>query len=132
MSRLGRIFHRDRDDEAEDLSVYKDEPATSRLTSFLFGFFALLVTLLIAAGLFFGARAIYRALDGNSKDDTATTQKAGDTAQPKDTAKKKKSSKQSSGASSSGDDLPSTGDTLPNTGDTPRPESLPKTGDPGM
>lgn len=49
---------------------YKSELRTRRGTSILFALFALIVTLVIAAGLFFGGRAIYRALNNDNQDTT--------------------------------------------------------------
>ncbi len=127
MSLFDKVFRRNRDEESEDLSIYKDEPSTNRFASFLFGFFALLVTLLIAAGLFFGGRAVYRALNGDSTENVATPDNKNTTASTKSEASKSsdsknQKSKQTSSTPSTGDNLPSTGDNLP----------LPKTGDPGM
>lgn len=128
MSFLDRF--RRKDEEGSDrLSIYKDEPATNRLASFLFGFFALFVTLLIAAGLFFGGRAVYRALNGSDggknpgvsdNKDTGSTATVSKPKAPETSSSKK--TKKSSSTPSTGDNLPSTGDNL----------TLPKTGDPGM
>lgn len=133
MSLRDRIFRRNRDDESDDLSVYKNEPSNGKLASLLFGIFALFVTLLIAGGLFFGGRAVYRALNGSPAEDTSQ--------QGKDTNAEEKKTAEPASGSSSGDSQstdtsqpsqsPRTGDTptsVPATGDTP----LPRTGDPGL
>lgn len=128
-------FRKKSDEDEEDSSVYRgDGESRSSLASFLFGFFALLVTLLIAAGIFFGVRALYRASHHNKNLNTTQTAKnqpsANSSNKEKSNSKPSGSSSTPSSTPSTGDNLPSTGDSLPNTGDTP--QSLPKTGDPGM
>lgn len=130
MSIFNRIFRRDRDEESEDLSIYKtEEPTTNRFTSFLFGFFALLVTLVIAGGIFYGTRAIYRTLNGDSGGQVSTPSNSGsNTQQPASTQSKTEDDKSKTSTKKPGN-TPSTGDNLPSTGDNLQ---LPKTGDPGM
>ncbi|HET7672909.1 MAG TPA: hypothetical protein VFK11_00140 [Candidatus Saccharimonadales bacterium] len=130
---------KDKDEESDDLSIYKDEPARSKVASVLFGLFALLVTILIASALFFGGRAIYRALNGDSNDNQPSTAKTDDSKKEAEN-KKKQSGNQAGGEGTSNSQTgggststPSTGDnatapsTTPSTGDT-----LPDTGDPGL
>ena len=56
-------------------SYYQTEDKSKSGSAILYGLFALVVTLIVAAGLFFGGRAVYRALTGTSSDsDTAQQQ----------------------------------------------------------
>jgi cytoskeletal protein RodZ len=137
------------ENEDGDSSIYKDETKPNRLASFMFGFFALLLTLLIAGGLFFGVRAIYRAIHGNNNSSsTASHQTDQSNTNASDSQKNSSatdtngsqsgSNGENSGGAAAGSQsggsgtpsrTPSTGDNLPNTGDN---LTLPKTGDPGM
>lgn len=118
-------FRRNRDENLDDSSYYRDEPTTNRFTAVLFGLFALFVTLLIAGGLFFGGRAVYRALNGTPAEKTSEQQqKQGDDqnkspATPAPTGQPAPS--QGPATQPNTDDtpssVPSTGDTLPRTGD---------------
>lgn len=133
MRLFDRIFRRDRDDEeSEDLSIYKtEEPTTNRFASLLFGFFALLVTLVIAGGIFFGGRAVYRTLNGDSDTGSQVStpsDNSGNNPQPAASSSKPSTTKKKTSTKKPGH-TPSTGDNLPNTGDS---LTLPKTGDPGM
>lgn len=131
MRLFDRIFRRDRDDEeSEDLSIYKtEEPTTNRFASLLFGFFALLVTLVIAGGIFFGGRAVYRTLNGDSGSQVSRpSDNSGNNPQPAASSSKSDTAKKNTSTKKPGN-TPSTGDNLPNTGDN---LTLPKTGDPGM
>lgn len=136
-------FRREKDgedaqDNENDSSVYiEEDESRNRLASFLFGFFALLVTILIAAGLFFGIRALYRASHHNKNENTASSSsssKTGNSSNAKNTKTtgstgSSSSQSGSTGSSSQPSSTPSTGDNLPSTGDN---MTLPKTGDPGM
>lgn len=144
MSFLNRIFRRNEDD-SDDLSLYNDEPTNNRLASVLFGLFALFVTLLIAGGLFFGSRAVYRALNGNSGDNVANQNKDNNAAGTKDTGanttvqapNSSPNSSQTNSSSASSDQSnkkttkksSSSQKKMPATGDN---VSLPDTGDPGL
>lgn len=135
MSLLDR-FRREKDEDIEeDSSIYKDEATPNRLASFMFGFFALVLTLLIAGGLFFGVRGIYRAVHGNNSQTqtTASDQSKNKENSSNSASEQKKKTSSASGGQSNGaahpSSTPSTGDNLPNTGDN---LTLPKTGDPGM
>lgn len=136
-------FKRDRV-VTEDVDVYA-EPGTGRLASFLFGFFALFVTLLIVGGLFFAGRAVYRAITDDSNGSSSTQdqgqQNAGDQqvtpATPAPTGESNSNGSSSSDNSSSSGQSPSTGDTpasVPSTGDDEAvsTQALPRTGDEGL
>lgn len=129
MSFLDRFRRTDNDDLDNDESVYRDGPHRSALTSFLFGFFALLVTLLIAAGIFFGGRAVYRAIKGNPDSSNTNGQSTSNKPPNMPSASKESGTKKTSTAAKKPSSTPSTGDNLPSTGDN---LPLPKTGDPGM
>jgi hypothetical protein len=123
-------------------AYYESEDTSKSGSAILYGLFALVVTLIVAAGLFFGGRAVYRALTGTSGDNE-TTQQGDDNSSAdnktendnKDTDDSKQgqtpgvSSDTSSGSSSEGEhdngssfdsdsstSMPSTGDNLPATG----------------
>lgn len=126
---------------------YKSEMRTRRGTSILFALLALIVTLAIAAGLFFGGRAIYRALTDDNKNQTQVDENKDNSANKaqsgssqtensntsevqgptegfgtnESTASGSQSSNTNSGSSTS---APST---VPSTGD--EPAALPHTGD---
>lgn len=128
---------RRRDDEGDDPSYYRNEPTTNKFTAVLFGFFALFVTLLIAGGLFFGGRAVYRALNGTPAENTAEQKKQDDQSQDKpDATPAPGTSSDDSSSNQNPNTQPNTGDTptsVPSTGDTPAPStSLPRTGDEGL
>lgn len=137
MSLLDRFRKEKDEDLEEDSSIYKEEATPNRLASFMFGFFALVLTLLIAGGLFFGVRGIYRAVQGNDNPSTTATNQSNNKDNSGDSSKEKKKTATSNESSSphqsqsggSPSSTPSTGDNLPNTGDN---LTLPKTGDPGM
>jgi hypothetical protein len=124
-------------EDNEDDSYYIDgkENERSQLTSFVFGVAALLITILIATAIVFGARAIYRAINGNKSSDTTNVSHNNGQDTPSGEASNKKTNKQANGSGSTGGShqstttTPSTGDNLPSTGDN---VPLPKTGDPGM
>lgn len=132
MSFLDKLRRRNK--KSDDSSYYRDEPTTNKFTALLFGLFALFITLLIAGGLFFGGRAVYRALNGTPAENT-TEQKNNDgqNEQNKPAATPAPGSSSQNSAPSS---QPTTGDTpsnVPSTGDsTPAEPALPRTGDEGM
>lgn len=141
MSFLDRF--RKRDSSGQDVEAdYQAESQTGKLAAVLFGFFALIITLAIAAGLFFGGRAVYRAFQGS--DETNQTAEQKDQKQqnqnqaqnqqaeqetktesnsntnqnePQEQSSSSSSSNRSPQTPSSGDNIPSTGDRLPATGD---------------
>jgi hypothetical protein len=140
MSFINRFFRRN-DEESDELSIYKDGPASNKLASLLFGVFALFVTLLVAGGLFFGGRAVYRALSGSPVEETTKQQEENaDTAEKSPASKAADSSEPSSGESQpQAQQSPDTGDTpgnvpttVPETGDSPSQQALPRTGDAGL
>lgn len=55
-------------------AYYQDGSKSSNGSTILYGLFALVVTLIVAAGLFFGGRAVYRALTGTSSDEATTVE----------------------------------------------------------
>ncbi|HYF96668.1 MAG TPA: hypothetical protein VD947_01365 [Patescibacteria group bacterium] len=124
-------FRRRDDEESENLSLYNDEPTGGRLASVLFGFFALFITLLIAGALFFGGRAVYRALTGGS-DDNSSSQNSGSTSDSKPSEGQDSSSTSTPSTSTPSGDSSNQGSLTqqnPNTGDTPAPSSVPSAGD---
>lgn len=122
-------------------SYYQNEDKSRSGSAILYGLFALVVTLIVAAGLFFGGRAVYRALTGSTSEDT--TQQEGQNGSSSDSGSgnsgksdenenngngsnqtpgvagdngfdESEDSPASGGGAS--DDMPSTGDNLPATG----------------
>lgn len=129
---------------------YKSEMRTRRSTSVLFALFALIVTLVVAAGLFFGGRAIYRALTDDNQNQTqvdenkdkssdnnaqsSPTTESGNSSQTSEPTTSNESGSTSTGSSAlsteSGGSSASTASpqsTVPATGD--EPAALPHTGD---
>lgn len=123
-------FRRRGDEESENLSLYNDEPMGGRLASILFGFFALFITLLIAGALFFGGRAVYRALTGNS-DDNSSSQNSGSTndSKPSEGQNSDSTSTPSASTPSQGSNNQGSSTQQSPTGDTPAPSSVPSAGD---
>lgn len=130
MSFINKLLRRENSKDSEEVSYYKDVPTTNKFAAILFGFFALFVTLLIAGGIFFGGRAVYRALNGSSTEETSSNEnKQGSAPEQKPEAQTAPSSNtsqqtpqsQSPNNTSSQAEMPSTGDsestTLPRTGD---------------
>lgn len=123
-------------------SYYQTEDKSKSGSAILYGLFALVVTLIVAAGLFFGGRAVYRALTGTSGDSETTQQQDQDTAEDTSGSNTNATDNSSDGnqqgqtpgvsSDSSNDstdsedsqtggrgayeDMPSTGDNLPATG----------------
>lgn len=117
-------------------AYYQTENKSNNGTAILYGVFALVVTLIVAAGLFFGGRAIYRALTGTSGGNETAVEQEGQntTVNNENTQETDNSQGQTPGVSSdtpngstdSEDDqtsgngsagsMPSTGDNLPATG----------------
>ncbi|HEX5798376.1 MAG TPA: hypothetical protein VFX79_03390 [Candidatus Saccharimonadales bacterium] len=119
-------------------AYYQDVNKSSHGSTILYGLFALVVTLIVAAGLFFGGRAVYRALTGTSNDGTTTVEQEEN--QPSSEEKNTQDTDSSNGtnqtpgvSSGTSDDdteddndgqsgsgssgsIPSTGDSLPATG----------------
>lgn len=134
-------FKRDRV-VTEDVDVYANEPGTGKLASFLFGFFALFVTLLIVGGLFFAGRAVYRAITDDSNNSSSTQNQGQENASdqqatPATPAPAGENGSNNSNSSGSNSQSPSTGDTpatVPSTGDDEpaAAPSLPRTGDEGL
>lgn len=124
-------------DITEDIDAYYQPDKSSSGTALLYGIFALVVTLIVAAGLFFGGRAVYRALTGtSSSDETSQQEDQGTTEETENTQDEGNGQNQTPGVSSdtpngsggedesdsqssdeeSSDTIPSTGDSLPRTG----------------
>lgn len=127
---------------------YKSELKTRRGSSVLMAVLALVLTLVIAAGLFFGVRAIYRTFN---KDDSAKptspetvnqqNQGTAEEVKPEDQTNPNSSSDANSSTtpgSSDSANQPSSGSgsgTAPSTGDIPATgdsQALPATGDEGQ
>lgn len=128
---------------------YKSELKTRRSSSVAMALLALLVTLVVAAGLFFGVRAIYRTLNKDdssgktsqeikkqeeqkavtpvdekpSATDDSETNNTGSTDQTDSSSSTNDGSANSSPTPSAGDNIPATGD---------NPSDLPATGDEGQ
>ena len=103
----------------------------------LYGLFALVVTLIIAAGLYFGGRAVYRVLTGNGES-SETAEQAGQDTDSNDgstqgTAEGNIAEDESNGTSGegtpgiSGEDSEQDNGDMPFTGDS---DNLPATGSP--
>lgn len=137
-------FKRNRNDSTlpEDTDAYyKEDRASRRTAALLLGLATFVTTLLVGSALYFGGRAVYRAVSGNDgQDDTAQVQE-GD--QPEaDTSKKQPADSKSNSGSPENDDSSSDDNSTPpeaTLGDdaTATPalgdqQPLPATGDPGM
>lgn len=94
-------------------------------SAILYGLLALVVTLIVAAGLFFGGRAVYRALTGSGGGNGATEQeeqaKGTEEGAEQGPSDENQITPGVSGGSDDADggsaeDIPSTGDNLPRTG----------------
>lgn len=135
---------------------YNSELKTRRGSSLLMALLALAVTLIVAAGLFFGVRAIYRAVndDGPATVDTVNPENEEQKPEPiidennfgsgeapgnsglgsdnpdntPNNATPNAEDQEQSGPPAN--DTPPTGDNIPSTGDSPR--GLPSTGDEGL
>lgn len=125
---------------------YKSELKSRRSSSVLMAILALVVTLVVAAGLFFGVRAIYRAINDDKPSNSNAQESKDNGTKPADTenvapdnptesnndsdaSTDASSSDDEENTSSSGNDTPVTGD-IPSTGDSP--DALPSTGDEGL
>lgn len=117
-------------------SYYQADNESSTGSALLYGLFALVVTLIVAAGLYFGGRAVYRALTGTSNQQTTeqqqeeqNTSNGAQEAEPaeEDTNQTPGVESDGNGTSESEDrdnqtgengteSIPSTGDSLPRTG----------------
>jgi hypothetical protein len=129
----------DNKDITDEMDAYYESKNSRSGSTILYGLFALVVTLIVAAGLFFGGRAVYRALTGTSGDsETATTQEeenpSSTSGDDNDNGQTGGSDNQTPGVDSdtpgadggsgsnqsnngsSSEDMPSTGDNLPSTG----------------
>lgn len=128
----------DRDNQGGDNHEVTDEIDAQYQTdnktggsAILYGLLALVVTLIVAAGLFFGGRAVYRALTGTGGSDDVTEQEeqangteessgqegpsAGDQTTPGISDGSDDTDGQT-GTNGLDEDIPSTGDDLPATG----------------
>ncbi len=133
-------------------AYYKSEAREKKSVAVLLGVVTLVGTLLLAALIFFGGRAIYRSFnDADTKTDTAQTEKKDDNsaaqqgAAPQSTQSGNSTGQSGQGTSSnqgSGSGTSSPPRTAPNPnntpsstpalGDEPSPAALPHTGDEGM
>lgn len=118
--------------------------ARSRGSAILYGLFALVITLIVATGVFYGGRAVYRALNGSSNEDniskenTSKDQAKNSATENSDQSSESKSdNEQTTGSSNESQSSSSSEDqarpqTFPNTGDSGGSTgTLPHTGDPG-
>ncbi len=127
----------DNKDITDEMDSYYESKSSRSGSTILYGLFALVVTLIVAAGLFFGGRAVYRALTGTSGDSETATQEENDGQSPSSgTTEENNDSSNGSGLTpgvtdeedsnnsgnsqgsngGSSDNMPSTGDNLPSTG----------------
>lgn len=119
---------------------YHTEDESRSGSAILYGVFALVVTLIVAAGLFFGGRAVYRALTGDSSDDTSQQESPsgsltsdndednnrddegdeqgdnGSSVTPGVVDDNSDTEDNQAGSNGSSENMPSTGDNLPSTG----------------
>lgn len=119
---------------------YPSEARTGKVAAVLFGFFALIITLAIISGLFFGGRAIYRAFlssdeeqvvqqeQNQTSEESSASQGAENNNQKTQENSANSSENNSPRANNRTNNTPSSGDNIPSTGD----EALPATGDPGQ
>lgn len=114
---------------------YENEQGRAKGSAVMYGLLALVVTLVVASGIFFGGRAVYRALNGDdSNDNTATTPTTqtdtSEQAKKADTANDNQNTSSASTKTNQSDTSTSSSTkTTPATGDEP---VLPHTGDPGL
>ncbi len=131
----------DNQDVTDEMDSYYESRNSRSGSTILYGLFALVVTLIVAAGLFFGGRAVYRALTGTSGDsETVTTpeeESTSSTSEDSDNSSQSGNSSQNQTPgvesdtpsddssdsesnqnrnSGSSENMPSTGDNLPSTG----------------
>lgn len=137
------LFDRFKKEKGETITVnesddyYTDNRTDRRTAALLLGLATFVATLIIGSALFFGGRAIYRAVFSDGENDTNTTQvqQGGEERQePQSGAQgdEEQSDQQpnqgdDSAGSQDGRQAPQTGD-IPATGDV----TLPATGDEGM
>lgn len=126
----------DNQDITEEMDAhYQSAGKSNNGAALLYGVFALVVTLIVAAGLFFGGRAVYRALTGTSGEETAQQEGQNTPKTTENTQETNGGQGQTPGVSSDSTDnsddyedgqtggsggastsMPSTGDNLPATG----------------
>lgn len=140
MGFLDRFRKKDSTLPSEVDSYYQQEKNSRRTAALLLGVATFFVTLLVGAALFFGGRAIYRAVnDDNGSSDTAQVEQNENKSESiQDPAKEapaqtdqqeERNDRGTAGDSTS--EQPNTGD-QPATPDLGDQTSLPATGDPGM
>ena len=135
-------FRRNKDESLppeESDDYYEGQESNRKTAAFLLGLATFLVTLLIGAALFFGGRAIYRAVfedNGNSDGVVQVDENGGEEQQPApatengeedgtqpgdtDTAPQPSDNGASRPAPQTGDNIPAAGDMLPAAGDPGR------------
>ncbi len=128
-------------------AYYKSEAREKKSVAILLGLATLIGTLLFAALIFFGGRAIYRSFNSNdNKKDTAQTEKKDDTAQqqqgvsPSEPQSTNNQNNQGAtnlqGSSNTGTSTPPrivpNPSNTPALGDEPASTTLPRTGDEGL
>lgn len=134
-------------------AYYKSEAREKKSVAVLLGLATLVGTLLLAAFIFFGGRAIYRSFNGaddkantaqtEKKDDSSNTQQGAtpqSTESGSNTAQGSQGTTNLQGSSNTGTSTPprtapnttSTPNSTPALGDEPSPAALPRTGDEGM
>lgn len=130
-------------------AYYKSEAQEKKSVAILLGLATLVGTLLLAALIFFGGRAIYRSLNGvDNKNETAQTEKTSNGSEQQQGVAPQSTQSQNTnnqnnptpsnlqGSSNTGTSSPPR--TAPNPsntpalGDEPSPAALPHTGDEGM
>lgn len=139
------VFDRFRKDKGSTVTVsesdepyFKEERFSRRTSALILGVATFITTLIIGSALFFGGRAIYRAVFDDEANNTTQTETATEDqeAQPAPSGNTNQTDGQDG---EDGQDVtqpprrnsgaPATGDSMPTTGDQP---ALPATGDPGM
>lgn len=122
----------------------------------IFGFSALIITILVGLALFFGGRALYRNIYADKNDSKSTSQEESKDSSPSglsiagsangadssnvnkgtggssSTSSTDANNSNNSQSSNSSSTQTATTNSMPNTGDAPTPTELPKTGDEGM
>lgn len=112
-----------------DIDAHYHTSRRSNGATALYGLLALVVTFIVAAGLYFGGRAVYRVLTNTGENDTTQQEAGGSGGSPgangttgqtpgisSDTPNGGSKESQSGGNGGSSSNMPSTGDNLPATG----------------
>jgi cytoskeletal protein RodZ len=138
MSILDRFRRQKEDMLPEEVEKYYQSQRRARVgTAWLLGFLTLVITLVVALGLYYGVRYAYRQItDSNDTAEITTDEDQADSIPEGANQTEDKSDKKTSGSrngseqeqtTSRPNNAPRTGDQLPANGD-----QLPATGDPGL